>query len=74
MKAIFVSTQFSALFVQASLNIVSSIVGMPFVQHVFKCALISLGNVCCCVCVLFVKDVVLLSQIFTDSATVAVLL
>lgn len=44
------------------------------VQHVFKCALISLGNVCCCVCVLFVKNVVLLSQIFTNSATVAVLL
>lgn len=44
------------------------------VQHVFKCALISLGNVCYCVRVLFVKDVLLLSQIFTISATVAVLM
>lgn len=43
-------------------------------QHVLKCALISLGTICYCVCVLFVKDVLLLSQIFTDSATVAVLM
>lgn len=43
-------------------------------QHVLKCALISLGNVCYCVRVLLVKDVLLLSQIFTNSATVAVLL
>lgn len=43
-------------------------------QHVVKCALISLGNVCYCVCVLFVTDILLLSQIFTSSATVAVLL
>lgn len=41
--------------------------------HVLNCALISLGNVCYCVCVLFVKDVLLLSQIFTNSAIVAVL-
>lgn len=43
-------------------------------QHVLKCALISLRRVCYCVFVLFVKDVLLLLQIFTNSATVAVLL
>lgn len=59
---------------QASLNIVLSVVGMQNVQHVLKCALISLGNVCTCVYVLFVEDVLLLTQIFTNSATVAVLL
>lgn len=53
----FVSTQFSSLFVQASLNIVLSVVGMQTVQHVLKCALISLGNVCYCVRVAFVKYV-----------------